>query len=871
MFADGPISNDQMLAFEALLDTIHFPPNPFRNLDNTLPTSLTLPSGQVVSATAGRSEINGCLGCHTDNQTRASSTDSELSQAFIPPAFHGFYDQLGYFQERQSGSTSGTGFFHDGADPLLTAARTPGALAAFLTFDGPDNGLSSSPRRQDTHAAVGRQVTVNGAITNAQSTQLTQLINIANNSSHADLIAKAHINGIQRGFFLQSGNTFQSDRISETRTRSQLLDIALAGEPVTFTVVPNGTAQRLGVDLDFDGLFDGDEGPIVSNPGDQSSTQGLEVTLGIDASDPQGTALSFAASELPEGLTINTNTGEVSGSPTTEGVFNVTITVTNGNGLNANTAFTWTILPPQMCFGQPATIVGTPGDDELAGTSGTDVIMGLGGNDLIRGRGGGDLMCGGTGNDELRGNSGNDMLDGGNGNDLLRGGSSNDVLDGGSGSDNCRGDNGNDSATNCETTNSIENEGSSNQAPSLVNPGDQTGTENDTVSLGLNASDADGDPLTFSVAGLPENLTINTATGEINGTLANGSEGTYSVTATVSDGTDSDSTSFTWTVLLLGDVPMCFGEPATIVGTEGDDTLVGTPEIDVIVGLGGHDFIKGRGSDDLLCGGAGDDELRGDSGEDQLDGGDDNDLLRGGNNDDILDGGDGDDICRGDDGQDTADDCETINSVENGGGNQVPNLADPGEQSDAEGAIVSLVLTASDADGDALTFSATGLPAELSIDSATGEINGTLASDSADTYSVTATVSDGTASDSGTFIWTVLASGDVPMCFGEPATIVGTEGDDTLVGTPGIDVIVGLGGHDFIKGRGSDDLLCGGAGDDELRGDSGEDQLDGGGDNDLLRGGNNDDILDGGDGDDICRGDDGSDTAIDCETTNSVL
>ncbi|PON10718.1 hypothetical protein C2W62_48605 [Candidatus Entotheonella serta] len=185
--------------------------------------------------------------------------------------------------------------------------------------------------------------------------------------------------------------------------------------------------------------------------------------------------------------------------------------------------------------------------------------------------------------------------------------------------------------------------------------------------------------------------------------------------------------------------------------------------------------MKGRGSDDLLCGGAGDDELRGDSGEDQLDGGDDNDLLHGGNNDDILDGGDGDDICRGDDGQDTADDCETINSVENGGGNQVPNLADPGEQSDA--------------DGDALTFSATGLPAELSIDSATGEINGTLASDSADTYSVTATVSDGTASDSVTFIWTVLASGDVPMCFGEPATIVGTEGDDTLVGTPGIDVM----------------------------------------------------------------------------------
>ncbi len=104
------------------------------------------------------------------------------------------------------------------------------------------------------------------------------MINIAN-SNHVDLIAKARIDGLQRGFFLQSGNTFQSDRASETRTRTQLLDIALAGEPVTFTVVANGMAQRLGVDLDFDGIFDGDAGPIVVNPGDQT----IHCPVGIAA------------------------------------------------------------------------------------------------------------------------------------------------------------------------------------------------------------------------------------------------------------------------------------------------------------------------------------------------------------------------------------------------------------------------------------------------------------------------------------------------------------------------------------------------------------------------------------------------------------
>ena len=39
-------------------------------------------------------------------------------------------------------------------------------------------------------------------------------------------------------------------------------------------------------------------------------------------------------------------------------------------------------------------------------------------------------------------------------------------------------------------------------------------------------------------------------------------------------------------------------------------------------------------------------------------------------------------------------------------------------------------------------------------------------------------------------------------CFGQAATIVGTEGDDVLKGTDGADVISGLGGTDVIDGLG---------------------------------------------------------------------
>ena len=97
------------------------------------------------------------------------------------------------------------------------------------------------------------------------------------------------------------------------------------------------------------------------------------------------------------------------------------------------------------CFGQPATIVGTPGDDYLEGTPGDDVIHGLGGNDTIEELwGGDDLICGGTGDDRLWGSLGNDRLHGGPGNDGLDGGGGQDVLVGGFGNDTLRGGPGND-------------------------------------------------------------------------------------------------------------------------------------------------------------------------------------------------------------------------------------------------------------------------------------------------------------------------------------------------------------------------------------------------------------------------------------------
>ena len=89
--------------------------------------------------------------------------------------------------------------------------------------------------------------------------------------------------------------------------------------------------------------------------------------------------------------------------------------------------------------------------------------------------------------------------------------------------------------------------------PVLTAIANQTSAEHDTISLAVSATDPDGDVLTFSATALPqEACRINATTGTISPGRASPyltSAGTGSVTVTVSDGTLTASTSFTWTVI----------------------------------------------------------------------------------------------------------------------------------------------------------------------------------------------------------------------------------------------------------------------------------------------------------------------------------
>ncbi|MCX3063030.1 putative Ig domain-containing protein [Streptomyces beihaiensis] len=100
---------------------------------------------------------------------------------------------------------------------------------------------------------------------------------------------------------------------------------------------PNGTAAFTS------GGSTGGNTVTVTNPGSQSTTTGSSVSLQIKASDSAGAALTYSASGLPAGLSINSSTGLISGTASTAGTYQVTVTAKDSTGATGSTSFTWTV------------------------------------------------------------------------------------------------------------------------------------------------------------------------------------------------------------------------------------------------------------------------------------------------------------------------------------------------------------------------------------------------------------------------------------------------------------------------------------------------------------------------------------------------
>jgi len=278
---DAPLDNASMVDFEAFLDTIHFPPNPNRNIDNTLSTAVPIPGPNGVprgfgDAVAGlQSYLTGngtsstCANCHLGPRSRGDVRGPGgfiVGQPLVPETFSGFYDRIGLFWNSTDGSSAGFGFRPDGAQssefqhrtrnfPLQTESGTH-IFAFQLSIEGPLPEISGFGR--DAHAGVGQQVTIGPAATPADAARLGTLIAIAE-VGDVDLWVHGSLGGVQRGFMYIGGDVFQSDRLDDRFGRADLDAAAATGDVLTYTLVPRGVGYRLGLDRELDGALDRDE------------------------------------------------------------------------------------------------------------------------------------------------------------------------------------------------------------------------------------------------------------------------------------------------------------------------------------------------------------------------------------------------------------------------------------------------------------------------------------------------------------------------------------------------------------------------------------------------------------------------------------
>ena len=460
---------------------------------------------------------------------------------------------------------------------------------------------------------------------------------------------------------------------------------------------------------------------MVTNPGSQTSTEGNTVSLQIQAADPDDEALSYSATGLPLGLSIEPATGLITGTVVStfaqHGPYTVVVSVSDTAENTGTASFVWTVdnVAPVVIAHNYGVTKNTP----LIVNATLGVLSGSSdpGGETIQAfvdatTAHGVLVLNSDGSFTYTPNNGYfgpdsftyhafDGLDSGN------------------------------VATVTLNVGDIT-------PPVVTNPGPQTSTEGNVVSLQVQAVDPDDEALSYSATGLPLGLSIAPATGLITGTVVStfAQHGPYDVVVSVSDTAENTGTaSFVWTVDNVAPVVI-----AHSYGVTKNTPLIVNATLGVLSGSsdpGGETiqaFVDATTAHGVLV-------LNSDGsftytpnngyfGPDSF-------------------------TYHAFDGLDSGNVATVTLNV---GDITPPVVTNPGSQTSTEGNAVSLQVQAVDPDDEALSYSATGLPLGLSIAPATGLITGTVVSTFAQhgPYDVVVSVSD-TAENTGTasFVWTV--------------------------------------------------------------------------------------------------------------------
>ncbi len=291
----------------------------------------------------------------------------------------------------------------------------------------------------------------------------------------------------------------------------------------------------------------------------------------------------------------------------------------------------------------------------------------------------------------------------------------------------------------------------SNQTPTISGVPDSGATEGSSYSFTPSASDADGDNLTFAVSNKPTWASFDTQSGRLAGTPNSGDAGSYdNISITVSDGELSAALA-PFSILVSADnsAPSISGAPSTSVVELSNYSF--TPSASDPDGDSLSFNIVNKPSWAAFNSSTG--NLSGTPGYDAA-------------------GSYGNIVISVSDGSVTASlNPFTINVADL---NRTPVISGTPQTSVAEGSSYSFAPSASDADGNSLSYSISNRPTWASFNAATGMLSGTPDYAAAGSYTnIVITVSDGAASASlQAFSISVTDVNQAPVISGVPSQSV---------------------------------------------------------------------------------------------------
>ena len=288
----------------------------------------------------------------------------------------------------------------------------------------------------------------------------------------------------------------------------------------------------------INGQVQNNAAPGLTTIGNQTTNESQPLTFTVSATDPDDDTITYSATNLPVGGTLNPTTGEFTWTPgyTDAGTYEITFTATEDTPEALSDSETVTITVNNSNRAPELTPIGNQlineGDTLQFTVSVTDTdsdTVTLSANNLPTGA----TFTPSTGLFYWN----TDFDDAGNYPDI----------------EFTATDNGIPMELDVELITITV--GDVNRMPEVTNPGPQEVLEEDTLSFNVSATDPDGDIIKLSASNLPNGASFNPTTGTFTWTPSLSDAGVYTVTITATDNGLPVESASTEVVITVGDNP----------------------------------------------------------------------------------------------------------------------------------------------------------------------------------------------------------------------------------------------------------------------------------------------------------------------------